>query len=172
MDRGDLYPQPAQRFSNKASPHRRSLQQPIAMNDVTNLELTPGGFPEITPHPPTNTAGGFWRSGLCETHVVVCRLLTSLNRSITLPSARRGRGIHSTNSRGKQSNREIGIHAGGSPSLIEAWGLARPPFQDSGSLLSAGDGGRGGGTRGRVESHLLTCSPTNGICPSPRLALL
>lgn len=53
---------------------------------------------------------------------------------------------------------------------MKAWGLARPPFQDSGSLLSARDGGRGRGTRGRVESHLLTCSPTNGICPSPRLA--
>jgi hypothetical protein len=87
MDRSDIYPQPSQRSSAKACSSTIDAAAHSPMNDVTNTELTPRVFLE-TPRPLTNKAGGFFgESGLCENHV--CRLLTSLSRNITLPSARK-----------------------------------------------------------------------------------
>lgn len=106
----------------------------------------------------------FWRSGLC-----VCRVLTSLNRNHDSIRDEPRAGQFPTNRRvkGNKAIEKLQITPlaarakfllSGSKRIL---GLARPPFQGGGSLLSAGDGGAEG--QGALDLWLKHTSPTNGL---------
>lgn len=78
------------------------MQQSIAMNDVTNIGWTQGVFLEIPPHPLTNKAGGFLEKWAVREPWLQVADVIEQDRSITLPSVRKGRGsFNKQSSRGK-----------------------------------------------------------------------